>query len=94
MIDLSYTNILNLIQPYKVSGRTESTAFLYWFLVNLYRLDVMEVENIVCDGRGDKGIDGIYINHNEECIDIFQAKLVQNISRTLGDTNLKNSLVL
>ncbi len=89
MIDLSYTNILKLIQPYKVSGRTESTAFLHWFLVNLYRLDVMEVEDIVCDGRGDKGIDGIYINHNEECIDVFQAKLVQKTTRTLGDTQLK-----
>jgi hypothetical protein len=89
MIDLSYTNILNLIQPYKVSGRTESTAFLHWFLVNLYRLDVMEVEDIVFDGRGDKGIDGIYVNHNEECIDIFQAKLVQKATKTLGDTQLK-----
>jgi hypothetical protein len=78
MLDLSYGNLLNLIQPYKVSGRTESTAFLHWFLVNLYRLDIMEVEDIICDGHGDKGIDGIYINQNEECIDIFQSKIVQS----------------
>ncbi len=92
MLDLSYGNLLNLIQPYKVSGRTESTAFLHWFLVNLYRLDIMEVEDIICDGHGDKGIDGIYINQNEECIDIFQSKIVQSSTRTLGDTQLKEFL--
>jgi hypothetical protein len=89
MLDLSYSNLLNLIQPYKVSGRTESTAFLHWFLVNLYRLDPMEVDDIVCDGSGDKGIDGIYINNNEELIDIFQSKIVQNQNKTLGDNQLK-----
>jgi hypothetical protein len=49
----------------------------------------MEVEDIICDGHGDKGIDGIYINHNEECIDIFQSKIVQSSTKTLGDTQLK-----
>jgi hypothetical protein len=89
MLDLSYSNLLNLIQPYKVSGRTESTAFLHWFLVNLYRLDPMEVDDIVCDGHGDKGIDGIYINNNEELIDVFQSKIVQRENKTLGDSQLK-----
>lgn len=62
MLDLDYANLVQVIQAYKVSGRTESSAFLTWFLVNIYRLDILEVENIVCDGRGDKGIDGIYSN--------------------------------
>jgi len=88
MIDLSYANILKLIQPYK-EGRTDSTAFLHWFLVNIYRLERMEVDDIVCDGHGDKGIDGIYIDDNECCVDVFQAKIVQNDLKTLGDTQLK-----
>ncbi|SMH28269.1 AIPR protein [Picosynechococcus sp. OG1] len=49
----------------------------------------MDVQNIVCDGSGDKGIDGIYINHNEEIIDIFQAKIVKTPTKTLGDSQLK-----
>lgn len=89
MLDLDYSSLLQITQPYKVSGREESCSFLYWFLVNIYRLDIIEVQNIVCDGRGDKGIDGIYINENEECIDIFQSKIVQKSTKTLGDTQLK-----
>ena len=60
---------------------------LHWFLVNIYRLEPMEVDNIICDGQGDNGIDGIYINDNEECIDIFQSKIVQKDTKTLGDTH-------
>jgi hypothetical protein len=89
MLDLEYSNLLQIIQPYKVSGREESSSFLYWFLINIYRLDIIEVQNIVCDGRGDKGIDGIYINENEECIDVFQCKIVQKSTKTLGDTQIK-----
>lgn len=89
MLNLDYTNLIQIVQPYKVSGREEASAFLSWFLVNIYRLEAIEVQNIVCDGRGDKGIDGIYVNENEECIDIFQAKTVQNPGKTLGDTQLK-----
>lgn len=89
MIDLAYSNLIDLIQPYKVEGRTESTAFLHWFLVNLYRLDPMDVEAIVCDGHGDKGIDGIYVNHNEGYIDVLQSKIVKRDTKTLGDVQLK-----
>ena len=49
----------------------------------------MEVDNIICDGQGDNGIDGIYINDNEECIDVFQSKIVHKDTKTLGDTQLK-----
>lgn len=89
MIDLDYSNLLKIVQPYKVEGRTDSTAFLHWFLVNIYRLDILEVEDIVCDSRGDKGIDAIYINENEECIDVFQSKISQKSATTLGDTFVK-----
>lgn len=89
MIDLDYSNLLNLIKPFRIQGRTDSTAFLHWFLVNIYRLERMQVDSIVCDGHGDKGIDGIYINDSEGLIDIFQSKIVQKSSKTLGDNQLK-----
>jgi hypothetical protein len=89
MLNLDYENLIRITQPYKVPGREEASAFLSWFLVNIYRLDIIEVQNIVCDGHGDKGIDGIYVNESEECIDIFQSKTVQKSSKTLGDTQLK-----
>jgi hypothetical protein len=89
MLNLDYANLIQIAQPYKVPGREEASAFLSWFLVNIYRLDIIEVQDIVCDGHGDKGIDGIYVNESEECIDVFQSKTVQNPSKTLGDTQLK-----
>ena len=86
MLNLDYSNLIEIIKPYKTTGRTESAAFLHWFLVNIYRLEQIEVDNIICDGQGDKGIDGIYINDNEGCIDILQSKIVQKDTKTLGDT--------
>jgi hypothetical protein len=89
MLNLDYSNLLEIVKPYKTNGRTESAAFLHWFLVNIYRLEPIEVDNIICDGQADKGIDGIYINDNEGCIDILQSKIVQKDTKTLGDTQLK-----
>ena len=89
MLNLDYSNLIEIIKPYKTTGRTESAAFLHWFLVNIYRLEQIEVDSIICDGQGDKGIDGIYINDNEGCIDILQSKIVQKDTKTLGDTQLK-----
>ncbi len=89
MLDLNYTNLVSLIKSHKVQGRTESTAFLHWFLVNIYRLERIEADDVICDGRGDKGIDGIYINENGGYIDVFQSKIVQRENKTLGDTQLK-----
>lgn len=89
MLNLDYSNLIEIVKPYKINGRTESAAFLHWFLVNIYRLEPIEVDNIICDGQGDKGIDGIYINDNEGCIDILQSKIVQKDTKTLGDTQLK-----
>ena len=89
VLDLRYANLANLLKLHKVQGRTESTAFLHWFLVNVYRLERIEAEDAICDGRGDKGIDGIYINENGDSIDVFQSKIVQRENKTLGDTQLK-----
>jgi hypothetical protein len=87
--DLTYPSILELIRPFLVSGRTESHAFLVWFLQHYYRFDETEAQDAVCDGFDDKGIDGVYVDENLEAIDVFQCKLVQSADKTLGDTQLK-----
>lgn len=35
--DLEYSKLLQLIKKYLDKGRTESQAFLNWFLENIYR---------------------------------------------------------
>lgn len=88
-IDLSYPAILTEIAPYKTAGRTESAAFLVWFLVNYYHLDELEAIDAVCDQSGDKGVDGIYVNEGAGTIDILQAKISQKALSSIGDVPLK-----
>lgn len=89
MIELDYPQILKTIENHLVPKRTESASFLVWYLENYYRLDPLDAVDSVCDQRGDKGIDGIYINESENTIDIFQAKISQDPNSTIGDTLLK-----
>src|SRR3982750_317908 len=88
-LDLTYPNIVGLFGNHNIPGRTESRAFLGWFLENYFRLDETESQDRIFDGNDDKGVDGIYIDDNLELVSIFQTKLVQNDKKTLGDTALK-----
>ncbi len=89
MINVDYPHILDLLKPYIVTGRTESASFLVWYLENYYRLDLQDAVDSICDQSGDKGVDGIYINHSNGTIDIFQTKIIQNPAKAIGDTMLK-----
>jgi hypothetical protein len=88
-LDLRYPSLQQLVAPYLGSSRTESRAFLVWFLEHFYRLDPDAAQDVVCDGQDDKGIDGIFVDQNLESIDIFQSKVVQNPRRRLGDPELQ-----
>lgn len=90
VVDFKYPKLSSLIKKYSVDGRTESASFLMWFLDNYYRLEDSTLEDSICDRSDDKGVDGIYVDHNLKEIDIFQAKLFQNPAKTLGDTYLKS----
>lgn len=92
-IDLSYPALLSLFGNFAAKGRTESKAFLAWFLENYYRLEATEVDDSICDNNYDKGIDGIYVNHLLQQIDVFQTKIATKTPvQSLGDTILKEFL--
>lgn len=88
-LSFSYADVVGRVSAYNASGRSESAAFLAWFLENYYRIDKDDAIDLICDQRGDKGIDGIFINDHEGTIDIFQSKLSQKDNSTIGDTALK-----
>src|SRR5262249_39120383 len=69
--------------------RSESGSFLIWYLENYYRLDTLEAVDSVCDQKGDKGVDGIFVNDSDQTITIFQARISQRADRTVGDSLLK-----
>lgn len=87
--DLEYPKLLTLINTSLNKGRTESRAFMNWFLENIYRVDDTTADDSICDDQNDKGIDGIYVDHMSEEIHFFQSKIAQNPKKTLGDTALK-----
>jgi hypothetical protein len=88
-LNLIYPAVLTQFGRHYVTGAPESRALLSWFLENYYRLEDLEIQDSVCDGHGDKGIDGIYINHQLRQIDYFQVTLVKPQDKTLGDGKLK-----
>lgn len=88
-LDLTYPAILNLFGNHNIQGRTESRAFLGWFLEHYFRLDQLHVEDSICDGSDDKGVDGLYVDETLEVIYVFQTKLFQNANKTLGDSALR-----
>jgi hypothetical protein len=89
VIDLNYPTLLNAFPQHCDPKRSESAAFLIWYLENYYRLDTLEAVDSVCDQRGDKGVDGIFVNDGDETITIFQSRISQRSDRTVGDTALK-----
>jgi hypothetical protein len=89
MITLNYPDMLDLFPQHLDPKRSESAAFLIWYLENYYRLDALEAVDSVCDQKGDKGVDGIYINEAENTIDIFQSRISQRSDSSVGDVYLK-----
>jgi hypothetical protein len=70
--------------------RSESSAFLFWFLENFFRLDKQEAIDSICDQKNDKGIDGIYIDDEEETTFLFQSKYSPSDHQSQGDNDLRN----
>ena len=71
-------------------GRGESSAFLIWFLESYFRLEHDDAIGAVCDNTNDKGIDGIYVDDEEEAIYLFQSKYSPNNNQDQGDNDLRN----
>jgi len=89
MIDISYPKLLSLLTPHLAPKRNESASFLIWYLENYLRLDRLDATDAVCDQCGDKGVDGIYLNTDANVIEIYQSKLFQKMTGTVGDKLLK-----
>ena len=91
-LTLSYPQICQYFTNQTGKGRTESRAFLAWFLEHFYRLDPDLARDCICDGPDDKGVDGVYVDDNLESIDIFQSRLYKGATKSIGDVALKEFL--
>jgi hypothetical protein len=90
MINLDYPHLLDAFTQHLDPKRSESASFLIWYLEQYYHLDTLEaVVDSVCDQKGDRGVDGIFVNDNDQTITVFQARISQRIDRTVGDASLR-----
>lgn len=78
------------IAVYQVGTRTISAALLAWFLNTVWRLDLPDVDDAICDGPGDKGIDALVAEENLREITLFQAKHRTTADADQGDKDLRN----
>ena len=87
----SYYNsrLRNEVEVLKQQYRNDNSAFLIWFLKNIFCLGEQESVDSVCDGSRDKGIDGIWVDEEEEEIYIFQSEFSPNDDRDSGDTKIR-----
>ena len=89
--DLNYENLTGTILiGHTFEGRTESIAFLAWFLEHVLRLDDVASADAICDGPGDRGIDGIVVDHDGNEIVFLQSKVRQNENRLVGDQPIRD----
>lgn len=77
------------VQVQRVGSRTETAAALAWFLVNVFRLEPEDVDDAICDGGGDKGIDALVVDDDAGEILVLQSKWRQGPGKTQGDADLK-----
>lgn len=89
MLVFDYPALLGQFRQHIDPKRSESASFLIWYLENYYRLETLDAVDSVCDQRGDKGVDGIFVNDNDKTITVFQATISQSKDKTIGDRSLR-----
>jgi len=86
----SFDQLNGAVDQYAVPGREDSSALLIWFLEHIHRLDEDASVDAVCDGPGDKGIDGLRVDAIGEEINLLQSKRRASLTSTQGDNELKS----
>lgn len=89
MLNFTYPEIVEHFKEHIVPNRSESAAFLIWYFENYLRLDTLDAVDSVCDQKGDKGIDGIFLNDEANTIEVYQIKLFQKKDPKVGDKALR-----
>lgn len=85
-----YRKMRQEVQEFVIGGRSESASFLIWFLENYFRLETIDAIDCVCDHTNDKGIDGIFVDDDDEIIYLFQSKFSPLDGQTQGDSEIRN----
>ena len=86
----AFTMLEQLVSPFERDGRTESAALLIWFLKSIFRINLDEAIDAVCDRSHDEGFDALLVDDESKEIFVFQAKRARKAKSALGNVDLKN----
>ena len=78
------------IEAHRTGNRTESAALLAWFLAAVWRIEPEDIDDAICDGTGDKGIDGLLVDDDLAEITILQSKHKVKHNGQQGDKDLRD----
>jgi hypothetical protein len=78
------------IAIHQIGSRKRSAALLAWFLHAVWRMEPEDVDDAICDGAGDKGIDALVVDDDLREITILQAKHRAKPDAEQGDQDLRN----
>lgn len=74
---------------YRTGSRGPSAALLAWFLAAVWRVEPEDIDDAICDGPGDKGIDGLLVDDALGEITILQSKHRDAADAGQGDADLE-----
>jgi AIPR protein len=78
------------IAVYQTGSRTASAALIAWFLTNVFRMEPEDVDDAICDGGGDKGIDALVVDEDLREITVLQSKHRDKPDAEQGDKDLRD----
>ena len=68
----------------------DGQRFVAWYLRNIHGLDTLEAKSCITDGAGDKQIDAVFVNDQNETVYIIQGKFYSSAS--MGSAPLRDVL--
>lgn len=83
-----YDLIEEEIQPYVIGNRTKSAALLAWFMETVWRIEPEDIDDSICDGAGDKGVDGLLVSEDLDELTVLQSKYREKAGAGQGDSDL------
>lgn len=88
----AFADLQGEVELHHFGNRTESTALLAWFIESVMREDPEDVEEAICDGGGDRGIDGMVYDPDANELFVLQSKHRKKRETTQGEADLKHFL--
>ena len=87
--DLEFIRLKHILNREVKDGKPTHKKFLRWFLIYVLGIDETAADDAICDGQNDKGIDGIFVDEDNEDIVFLQSKIREKAKAKIGDKYIR-----